>query len=184
MLRHMYNLPYSESLEPTSADNVYKVHFDVFMLADKYDCPSLRQAAVSNFRRTADKSVRKLSHYYRSTNMLSFIEIIPHLCGTDARPTADSSLRNKALKFCVVNYTKLFELTSFREQLKDGNMFDEDAMVKLLGKIGAIALRKQAQADSTNYVRFPVPSNYSDGPYGRCLVPDRYPTDEDLNPDM
>ena len=116
--------------------------------------------------------------------MLSFIEIIPHLCGTDARPTADPSLRNEVLNFCVINYTELFKITSFREQLKDGNMFDEDAMVKLLGKIGAIALRKQAQANDSVPARFPVPSDYYDGPYGRCLVSDRHPTDDDMNLDM
>lgn len=148
MLRHMYNLPYSQSLKSESCDNVYKFHFDVFMLADKYDCPSLRHAAASNFRRAADESLNKRYSFDGPSNMLLLIEVIPHLCGPDARQTADCSLRNEVLNFCVVNYTKMFEIAHFREQLKDGIIFDEDAMIKLLGKIGAIALRKQHKPTS------------------------------------
>lgn len=173
MLRHMYNLPYSQSLKSESCDNVYKFHFDVFMLADKYDCPSLRHAAASNFRRAADESLNKRYQFGGPSNMLLLIEMIPQLCGPDARQTADSSLRNEVLNFCVVNYTKMFEIAQFREQLKHGDMFDEDAMIKLLGKIGAIALRKQAQANLANY-----------GPaVGGCLPSHRYPCDDDMAPD-
>ncbi|KAG9841761.1 hypothetical protein KCU98_g8725, partial [Aureobasidium melanogenum] len=162
MLRHMYNLPYSQSLKSGSGVNAYKFHFDVFMLADKYDCPSLRHAALTNFRLAADNSLDKFRPYDRSTSALSLIETIPHLCGPEAVQPADSSLRNEVLNFCVVNYTKMFEDALFRDRIKDGSMFDEDAMVKLLGNIGAVALKKQAQANSSGSARFSVPE---DRPY-------------------
>jgi hypothetical protein len=53
MLRHMYLLPYPQP-KAKLRSNVFKFHTDVFMLADKYDCPSLRNAAVAGFRRSAD----------------------------------------------------------------------------------------------------------------------------------
>lgn len=171
MLRHMYNLPYSQSLKSDSCDNVYKFHFDVFTLADKYDCPSLRHAAASNFRRAADESINKLYSFDGLSNVLLLIEIIPHLCGPDARQSADSSLRDEVLNFCVINYTKMFEIAQFREQLKDGNMFDEDAMIKLLSKIGALALRKQAQPNFDPPAQFPIPPNLPHESFVRnCLV--------------
>lgn len=143
MLRHMYNLPYSQS--KVFGSDMLKFHVDVFMLADKYDCPSLRSAAVSNFRRTADWSIS--SGF--TTAFGSLIKNIANLCGSDAVQTADPSLRDTALNFCAVSYTKLFTYVEFRAQLHDGSLFDADAMTKLLVNFGELALKKDGPRASS-----------------------------------
>ncbi|KAG9559315.1 hypothetical protein KCU71_g8876, partial [Aureobasidium melanogenum] len=90
MLRHMYNLPYSQSLESGSGVNAYKFHLDVFKLADN--------------------SLDKFHPYDKSTSALSLIEIIPYLCGPEAIQPADPSLCDEILNLCVINYTKMFEI--------------------------------------------------------------------------
>ncbi|KAG9695742.1 hypothetical protein KCU95_g3289, partial [Aureobasidium melanogenum] len=137
MLRHMYNLPYTDSLQSNDSDELFKLHVETFFLADEYDCPSLRRAAVSNFHDAATKAL--------DSGMLILLNnTIATLCGPDARQTADISLRTAALNFCATNYNKLFEWALFRKKLREGNLFDVDATNKLLEKIGALALKQRA----------------------------------------
>ncbi|KAH0370526.1 hypothetical protein KCU65_g2572, partial [Aureobasidium melanogenum] len=137
MLHHMYNLPYTDSLKSDDRDELFKLHVETFFLADKYDCPSLRRAAVSNFHDAATKAL--------DSGMLPLLNnTIATLCGPDARQTADVSLRTATLDFCATNYNKLFEWALFRKQFKKGNLFDVDAANKLLEQIGTLALKKRA----------------------------------------
>lgn len=84
MLRHMYNLPYTDSLQSNDSDELFKLHVETFFLADKYDCPSLRRAAVSNFHDAATKALD-------SGRLILLNNTIATLCGPDARQTADIS---------------------------------------------------------------------------------------------
>lgn len=102
----MYNLPY---LQPKIKEesNLLKFHVDVFMLADKYDCPCLRSAAITNFRRAADRYVS--SRGLRKTLVRSTLfKTIAEFCGPDAQQTTGLSLRHEALKFCAFNYASSF----------------------------------------------------------------------------
>jgi len=141
MLRHMYNLPYSQA--KAFGSDTLKFHLDIFILADKYDCPSLRSAAVSSFRHTADLSITSGFNL----GFGSLITNIANLCGSDAVQTADSSLRDTALNFCAVNYSKLFTYIDFRVQLRNGSLFDTDAMHKLLITLGELASEKDRSLD-------------------------------------
>jgi hypothetical protein len=109
MLRHMYNLPYSQQKVDSESD-MFKFHTDVFMLADKYDCPSLRMAAVSNFRRTADEFD---THWQIEEKPATLINAIANICGPDAQQTADRTLRYEALKFCATSYIRIFTYREF-----------------------------------------------------------------------
>jgi len=156
MLRHMYNLPYSQA--KAFGSDTLKFHIDVFMLADKYDCPSLRSAAVSSFRHTADLSITSGFN----TGFGSLINNIANLCGSNAVQTADPSLRDTALNFCAVNYSKLFTYIDFRVQLHAGSLFDTDAMHKLLITLGELASEKNRSLD---------PSHISHIDGWNCLAP-------------
>jgi hypothetical protein len=164
MLRHMYNLPY---LQPNIKEegNLLNFHVDVYMLADKYDCPSLRNVAVINFRRTAD---RYLSSWGLRVTLdkCSLFKTIAEFCGPDAQQTADLSLRHEALKFCAFNYASFFTHKDFQKQVKDGTMFDADAMAELLMNVGSLALEKDIPSRPTRS------RDYS-GTFGwNCLRPE------------
>lgn len=84
MLRHMYLLPYSQP-NVKDGSNVFKFHINVFMLADKYDCPSLRNAVVAEFRRSANV----FHKYWQIQDTLdNLISAIAELCGPDAQQVA------------------------------------------------------------------------------------------------
>ncbi|KAG9601351.1 hypothetical protein KCU77_g2900, partial [Aureobasidium melanogenum] len=134
----MYNLPYSPS-KFRKISELLKLHIDVFMLVDKYDCPSLHRTAASKFHDAANKALD-----IGIPTLL--MKIIPALCGPDARQTADLSLRDTLLSFCATHYAKLFQFDIFRDSLRDGKLFDVDATTKLLEKIGAIMLQEQANS--------------------------------------
>ncbi|TIA37526.1 hypothetical protein D6C79_08060, partial [Aureobasidium pullulans] len=48
MFRHMYNFEYTFGKD-LNGENALDYHIDVYEIADKYDCPSLRAKAVQNF---------------------------------------------------------------------------------------------------------------------------------------
>lgn len=151
MLRHMYNLPYSRLLETKDENSMFEFHIKVFMLADKYDCPSLRSVAMPNFRRCADNFINGWSSK-DSPDAPTLYKAIANLCGPPARLTADLSLRHEALKFCAENYNKLFSWPMFRQHVVDGALFDTDAMKKLLVIMGQLALEKDSSHASSSPV--------------------------------
>jgi hypothetical protein len=164
MLRHMYNLPYSQQKVDYESD-MFKYHIDVFMLADKYDCPSLRKAAVSKFRRIADEFD---SHWQFEEDPAMLINAIATICGPDAQQTADRSLRYETLKFCATNYIRIFTYREFQERVRDESLFDGDAMAKLLVNVGSIASKKEHRSR--------LPDGYPDYTCGT------FRHDEDENP--
>lgn len=111
MLRHMYNLPYSHLPETKDENFMFEFHIKVFMLADKYDCPSLRSAAVSNFCQCLCRCTDNLSNGWSSQDTPdppTVYKAIANICGPPARLTADLSLRHEVSKFCALNYHKMF----------------------------------------------------------------------------
>jgi hypothetical protein len=142
---------------------MFKFHIDVFMLADKYDCPSLRNAAVAGFRRSTD-AFRRL--WQRQSILDDPIEAIAELYGPDAQQAAVLSLRNEALSFCAANYTKIFIYERFQERVKDGSLFDGEAMAKLLSDVGELASKKE---NSRTPAHYPQQLNYPS--HGALAVP-------------
>jgi hypothetical protein len=95
MLRHMYLLPYSQPKAKAGSD-VFKFHIDIFMLADKYDCPSLRNAAVAEFHRSADAFH---AHWQIQNTLDHLTSAIAELCGPDASHFQCKPARYSALYF-------------------------------------------------------------------------------------
>lgn len=134
MLRHMYNMPYNKhpANRPLFA-NYLKQYIEVFKVADKYDCPSLRHIAQMGFRDEAN--------WFATTEAITGIQYltgyIAQICGPDAPYLADPSLRNHLIEVCIKNFGKLAENTVFQAQLEEGKLFDADASTKILAKVGS-----------------------------------------------
>jgi hypothetical protein len=107
----MYLLPYSQP-KAKDGSNIFKFHIDVFMLADKYDCSSLRNAAVSEFRRSAEAFN---THWQTQDILDNLIEAIAEICGPEAHQAADLSLRDEAFSFCAAHYPRIFVYAEFQK---------------------------------------------------------------------
>ncbi|THW89271.1 hypothetical protein D6C90_07966 [Aureobasidium pullulans] len=134
ILRHMYNMPYNK--HPANRPpfgNDLKHHIEVFKVADKYDCLSLRHIAQMGFRYEVSWLVR--------TEFIAGIQYltgyIAQICGPNAPYLADPSLRNHLIEVCIENFGKLAENTVFQGQLEEGRLFDADASTKILAKVGS-----------------------------------------------
>lgn len=134
MLRHMYNMPYNKHPANQPPFKYFsKHHIEVFKVADKYDCPSIRHAVQMQFRYEVDLLVR-----ISATDAITlFSHYVARICGPDAPYLADASLRNHLIEVCIENFGKLAENTVFQAELEEGRLFDADASTKILAKVGS-----------------------------------------------
>ncbi|THX36763.1 hypothetical protein D6D11_09382, partial [Aureobasidium pullulans] len=116
MLRHMYHFEYAFDTD-LNTDNALDYHIDVYEIADKYDCPSLRGKAIQNFincmKLLEDQSVIGKS-----------VPIISRLCGPAASHPANSEIRILVVEFFYYHSATLVENLAFIEALAAGNLFD------------------------------------------------------------
>jgi D-hexose-6-phosphate mutarotase len=161
----MYLLPYPQP-NVKDGSNVFKFHINVSMLADKYDCPSLRNAAVAKFHRSANV----FHKYWQIQDTLdNLISAIAELCGPDAQQAADLYLRNEALSFCAANHGRIFINVEFQKKVQDSSLFDGEAMAKLLSEVGELALKKENSRVPAHYPIFGQHLNYPS--HGAPAVP-------------
>ncbi|CAC9892177.1 unnamed protein product [Aureobasidium pullulans] len=124
MLRHMYNMPYGQ--HPNNQIRSLQHCIQVFTIADKYDCPLLRETAVTQFTLKSAKLLYTLDATWGTIPNL-IVHCIPRLCGPDAPQLADSSLRNRMLEICMARYGRLAQEDVFKKEMQAGRLFDGDA---------------------------------------------------------
>ncbi|THX14496.1 hypothetical protein D6D13_02705 [Aureobasidium pullulans] len=147
MLRHMYNMPYGQ--HPNNQIRSLQHCIQVFTIADKYDCPLLRETAVTQFTLKSAKLLYTLEATWGTIPNL-IVHCIPRLCGPDAPQLADSSLRNRMLEICMARYGRLAQEDVFKKEMQAVRSFDGDAAVKILARVSQRLTASGDTQDFTN----------------------------------
>ena len=150
MLKHIYGMPfggeysYSYPYRFEFCSNTFENIIRVFIMADKYDIPSVRIAAIS-----------EIEDFLYSTNrpeqdpdedILDVSEWIAKICGPDAPQLADSRLRDVLSEWVTETWDVLFQNPHYTEKIEDGSLLDTDLTANLLFNLGAeIKSRKNTQ---------------------------------------
>lgn len=116
LFRHMYNFEYSFDKDLHS-ENAPGYHIDVYEIADKYDCPSLRAKAVQNFINCIKPVVYK-------SDIGKTVPIISRIFGPVASHPGNSEIRILMTQFIYYYSTELTKDIAFIEALAVGDLFD------------------------------------------------------------
>jgi hypothetical protein len=123
MIRRIYDIPYArKNVEISDEDLVFCMN--VFIIADKYDVPSLREKVVPGFMAEIQ------SAWYSK----EFVECVQKLCGPDAIHLADSALQEAVAGFFINNMSKLTYHDSLVMMIKGDKSFTGRILAGMLEK--------------------------------------------------
>lgn len=121
MIRHIYDLPYAhEYPDSPSGDLIFCMN--VFIVADKYDVPSLRQKVVPDF----------LDLLQITWKTPEFVECVQKLCGPDAIQLADSALFAVVSEFFANNVSKITYHKGLVKMVEEDKSFSGRILTGLL----------------------------------------------------
>ncbi|KAI4722629.1 hypothetical protein E4T48_01199 [Aureobasidium sp. EXF-10727] len=154
MLKHVYGMPFGEHVDNDGSDYEYCItmfdhSIEVYKMADKYDVPSVRRAAIQlSITYLEDNSpFNGHSEMVRVTSA----ESIASICGPDAPKLADPAMRDALFDWVVKHFDLINEKSAFSLKIKDGTLFDTELTAKLLIKLGVQigALKRKQQSESS-----------------------------------
>ncbi|THX67767.1 hypothetical protein D6D04_10753 [Aureobasidium pullulans] len=116
MLRHMYHFEYAFGAD-LNTDNALDYHIDVYEIADKYDCPSLRGKAIQMF-------INCMRPLMSNSSIGKTVPIIRRICGPAASHPANSEIRILMGKILYHYSPMLARDIAFIEALAVGDLFD------------------------------------------------------------
>jgi len=111
--------------DPEARVKELRFYVDVFIVADKYDCPSLRQKVSSHFATAADMMV-EFGHYQELVTVMS------RICGPNAPQIAASELREEVVNLCLGHFKTFTTEKTFVQALVDGELFADPCTSRLL----------------------------------------------------
>ncbi|KAI5265944.1 hypothetical protein E4T47_08397 [Aureobasidium subglaciale] len=137
MLMHMYGLRYSEHpLNPSKQAGEVKPLGDrigLFMVADKYDCPSMRVAIITLIQQTRTKwNFSFSSEVNAKVTSDAFLAVL----GPDAPQLADGSLVEVIYEFLGKKFGGLMRFGKFSELVRSGALLNAQMSARLLFKLG------------------------------------------------
>ncbi|THY89849.1 hypothetical protein D6C93_06762, partial [Aureobasidium pullulans] len=140
---HMYNFEYTFGKD-LNGENALDYHIDVYEIADKYDCPSLRQKAVQGFSNC-------MRTFLTDSEIGETVPIIRRICGSAASHPANSEIRVLMVKFLYYHSAELAGDIDFVEALARGDLLDAASAKDFLTSVlyANFCLRKAAHYSET-----------------------------------
>ncbi|KEQ86982.1 hypothetical protein M438DRAFT_388850, partial [Aureobasidium pullulans EXF-150] len=130
MLKYMYGLPHEPVIPSQIA--LLKRHISMYMLADKYDCPSMRIVILKTIKELLESSwefsiTPKLPEAMAAT--------IATVCGPEAPQLADPGLRAVMLEWTSRNFSACMYYSGFSQVVDKGSMLDSKSFSRLIARI-------------------------------------------------
>ena len=114
---------------------------DVYLLADKYDVPGLRQSASNKFRVMTYNKFRFPSVSAIST--VEFVDCIARVCGPDSLQSADGAMRALVIEICQKNSISLLQNNAFVHRYTRGELFDLESATAFGMELGDCLLKSK-----------------------------------------
>ncbi|THY30498.1 hypothetical protein D6D00_02935 [Aureobasidium pullulans] len=130
MLKYMYGLPHEPVIPSQIA--LLKRHISMYMLVDKYDCPSMRIVILKTIKELLESSwefsiTPKLPEAMAAT--------IATVCGPEAPQLADPGLRAVMLEWTCRNFSACMYYSGFSQVVDKGSMLDSKSFSRLIARI-------------------------------------------------
>ncbi|THY78124.1 hypothetical protein D6C86_00228 [Aureobasidium pullulans] len=127
-----------------NGENALDYHIDVYEIADKYDCPSLRQKAVQGFSNC-------MGTFLADSEIGETVPIIRRICGSATSHPANSEIRVLMVKFLYYHSAELAGDIDFVEALARGDLLDAASAKDFLTIVlyANFCLRKAAHYSET-----------------------------------
>lgn len=135
MIAHMYGIPFEATpdypMQVAAMDGPLCFRLKLFIVADKYDVPSLRNQVAEEF----------IAYLLKERLQPSFVLVLEKLFGHDRFAFADTSLQQLVLEELPGIFVDVFENNdSFVAPLMEGELFTAEFAAALLGKLGEARL--------------------------------------------
>jgi hypothetical protein len=142
VLKHIYGMTLQwYDTDDTSGGVPNEDHFTflikAYIMADKYDFPSVRMAIIALIRKHFNGSEKDMAAYRSLRAGLPDLPgQIAHVCGPSAPMLADTALRNFLFTWIVRNFTSSSQDADILAKLKDGSMLDLELTLELPLRLG------------------------------------------------
>lgn len=107
----------------------------VYMMADKYDIPVVRIAAVKEVRDFLYDLYGSIPD--EDESVFDVPDWIAKICGPDAPQLADPTLRELLFSWVSQRFDKLMQDPDFSAKIEDGSLLDAELTAELLSHLGA-----------------------------------------------
>ncbi|THY78126.1 hypothetical protein D6C86_00230 [Aureobasidium pullulans] len=139
MLKHMYGMTFNQHPD-NFGHRVSRLQFlwKAYVVADKYDCPSMRLAIVTRTERYLGNQI-SLDHHLvtaRCTFYEDLIQAISKICGPDALQLACPGMRDAVFDWLCRNFDLCIQEEGFNMAVRDGTLLDAQLTTRLLLEIG------------------------------------------------
>lgn len=139
MLKHMYGMAFSQHPD-NFGHSAPRLQFlwKAYVVADKYDCPSMRLAIITRTETYLGNQI-SLDHHLvpvRCTCYEDLIQGISKICGPDALQLACPGMRDAVFDWLCRNFDLCIQEEGFNMAVRDGTLLDAQLTTRLLLKIG------------------------------------------------
>lgn len=137
MLKHMYGITFNQHPDNFGAPRLQFL-WKAYVVADKYDCPSMRLAITTRTRKYLGNHI-SLDQYLASVRCTCYEELvqaISKICGPDALQLACPGMRDAVFDWLCRNFDLCIQEEGFNMAVKDGTLLDAQLTTRLLLKIG------------------------------------------------
>ncbi|THX25819.1 hypothetical protein D6D12_06653 [Aureobasidium pullulans] len=135
MLKHMYGTTYMPSIPKSTFDCIefLEQHVSAYIVADKYDCPSMRIAIISAVH--SDILVTD-ALYHRDDRCTA---LIAQVCGPESPQLADPTLRQVFMDWISASFLVFYqENQAFRDSIVAGTLLDAQCLSLVLVKLSEV----------------------------------------------
>ncbi|THW18320.1 hypothetical protein D6D24_03455 [Aureobasidium pullulans] len=132
MLKHMYGATYDRQILALKCGRHVAVafHIYVYIIADKYDCPSLRTAIIA----AVNSELATTGAFWEDPNWC--IAWISRVCGPESPQLADSTLRQVFMDWVGENYVEFYKGSKFfKDMIVAGTLLDTQCLSFVLVKL-------------------------------------------------
>lgn len=132
MLKHMYGATYDRQILTLKCGRhvAVAVHIYAYIIADKYDCPSMRIATIA----AVNSELATTGAFWEDPNWC--IAWISRVCGPESPQLADSTLRQVFMDWVGENYVEFYKGSKFfKDSIMAGTLLDAECLSILLVKL-------------------------------------------------
>jgi hypothetical protein len=117
---------------------------DIFLLADKYDIPNLRQHTTCRLNDCAYREFQNLDANNPSRDDL--VDFVARICGPDSFQCADNAMKTRVMEICQENCISLFQNKTFLRRYTKGELFDVESAAAFGMELGHRLLKSKGIA--------------------------------------
>ena len=112
---------------------------DIYLMADKYDIPILRQSTTRKLSLFAHSNLR--TSRANGTSIDPLVDCIARICGPDSLQAADSAMKTRVMEICQRNSIALLKDRTFVQRYRRGELFDVGSATAFGMALGGLLLK-------------------------------------------